>query len=59
MSQKNPKIAKYLDRNGIYSPILSEKIRQEYKNSRVFKEDPVNKFINSVFKEKSEQNKHI
>lgn len=59
MSQENPKIAKYLDRNGIYSPILSERIRQEYKESRVFRENPVNKFIDSVFKEKSIQNKNI
>lgn len=59
MSQKNPKIEKYLDKNGVYNPVLSEIVRQQYKNSRVFKENPINKFINSIFKEKSEQNKNI
>lgn len=59
MSEKNPKIQKYLDKNGVYNPVLSEIVRQNYKNARVFRENPVNKFINSVFKEKSVQNKNI
>lgn len=54
MSTENPKIKKYLDKNGVYNPHLSEVVRQEYKNARVFKEYPASKFVNSVFKEKSE-----
>jgi len=54
MSEENPKIKKYLDKNGVYNPYLSERVREEYKNNRVFKEYPASKFIKSVFKEKEE-----
>ncbi len=61
MRNNNPNITKYLDNRGIYSPLLSEKIREEYKNQKVFKGTPHRKsnlwipiatFVNKIFKEK-------
>jgi len=47
----NPKIKKYLDDNGRYSPLKSEVVRQAYKDTRV--NNPIShagaKLINSIF----------
>ncbi len=54
----NKKINKYLDERGNYNPILSENIRQVYKDSKIKKEtplkkldhNPISRFINRLFR---------
>ena len=54
----NKKINKYLDERGNYNPILSENIRQVYKDYKIKKEtplkkldhNPISRFINRLFR---------
>jgi hypothetical protein len=64
MLTKNQNINKYLNNRGDYNPLLSENIRESYKNSSVKKEvtpkkildhNPVTRLINRIFKIKSKK----
>ena len=50
MKTDNPNIRKYLDVNGKYNPLISEKIRENYKNKTVYKEKiiKIDKIIKKV-----------
>ena len=50
MLSQNPKIKKYLDSEGNFSTTKSDIVREAYKDSRVYKQGPISRFINTIFK---------